>query len=275
MKKKIIAAVIVAALAAACVIAFLSLRNADPGAQYEKHDLELYGELNIISDAEKIDSSEYSLSSLKEAYRLGVRTVTLNLCFNKKGEPVICDNFKNITADSLKLSDVITFLEDEQYSDLRCNLRMRQTGDFKKVNELIANNGIYNRVIISGLDKERYSLLTGKDTQAQVYYDYKPQKDARKAVEEIKELITENEISGVFIDVGDLSKELYEQLSLQGIACVASGADSRESIYEALSCGAYLIETGEPELLNSIYASWYEKTYKRLESGLYNKEESQ
>ena len=184
----IFAAAVAVVIAAVCVIAFTVGHKRDENKvdEYLNQRFETYGEMNIIADAAEVDGKINTLAGIKEAARLGADTVTLDLCFNSSDVPVICENYDDITKDTLTLEEVLKLLGDEKYSALKINLRIKQLSSLDKFNELLAKYDMSGRVIISGIDKNRYSLISGEDTAAGLFFDFNPPHNPKKAKKEIK-----------------------------------------------------------------------------------------
>lgn len=235
---------------------------------YLSQRIETNGELNIISDAAVVDDKKNTIVSIKEAVRLGANTVTLDLCFDSNDVPVVCDDFNNISENSLKLEDVFKLLKEEKYSSVKLNLRLNQIGSIKKLNELLNKYEMTDRVILSGFDENRYNMLDCSSTSAGVFFDCVPEKDPQKASEYIFSLIDDYGISGVIINYADITPELVEKLNQHGKAFIVSGVDDELSMYEALSTGANIIETSSPDTLLEIYNNWRTQSKENVEKSI-------
>lgn len=267
----IIAVIIVAALTAAAFLIVKSIKEKEQKekiAEYLSQNLEIYGELNIISDTAEVDGETNTLAGIKEAHRLGADTVTLDLCFNSDDIPVICDDYDNITDKSLKLENVFKLLNEKKYSALRINLRIRQLGSLSKFNELMTKYKMSGRVLLSGIDKERYGLISGENTSALVFFDYTPQKGAKDSLNEINNLIKNYGITGVIIEYDNVTKELAEILNERGIKFIAANADEELDMYAAIGSGASNIETSSPEKLREVYDLWKTTTDDRMNQSI-------
>ncbi|MCQ2472404.1 MAG: hypothetical protein MJ147_10260 [Clostridia bacterium] len=268
----IIAACLVVLIVAVCLIVH-GIRS----AVYEKKinsyldsPFETYGEMNIIADSADVDSGKNSLAGIKEAHRLGADTVTLDLCFNSNDVPVITDDYDSISKSTLKLEDVFKLLTDSKYSSLRVNLRIRQLGSLKKFNELFSKYDVSGRVMLSGIDKDRYALISGESTPAALFFDYTPKGDAKKSLNEILSLQKEYGISGVIIDLKDMNTELSEKLNQRGIIYIVSGADEEMEMYSVLGSGASNIETAHPDQLKEVCFKWKESTRENMDKSILN-----
>ncbi len=243
-----------------------SIRNKNQAEDYQQENLELYGELNIISDSRPVDGNPHSLSGFKEAVRLGANTVTLDLCFKRDGTPVITDSFDDINESTLSAEEIFKLMQDENYSDINVNFRLNQLGSLSTFNSLITRYGMENRVIISGIDKNRYSLIHGTDTPAELYFDYTPCDDIEETVNEVNSLVADYGISGVIIN--DASAELVDTFCRKGISFIVSDIDSESDIYKALSFGAYNLQTKNPQELKDIYTLWHNETLDRIDASI-------
>lgn len=267
----VIIAVLLAAAVVAAVLISVGVKDKKEEKQisgYLNQKLETYGELNIISDAVEVDGSKYSVASVKEAIRLGANTVTLDLCFNEDNVPVICGSYDEITKDTLRLEEIFKLMNEEKYSSNVINLRLRQLGSLSVFNRLFEEYNMSGKVIISGIDKNRYSLISGDSTAAGIFFDYTPDKDVKKSLDEIRKMEKEYGISGVIIDSKDITQELAEELNQRGIVFIVGSASEEIDMYSALNAGASNIETPSPEEFNRLYSEWKEQTKENMEKSV-------
>lgn len=263
-----ISAVCAAIIALAVIIPAVSnFRNDRLIEQYTRNNLELYAPLNVISDCAEIDGIPHSLAGIKEAARLGADTVTVDLCFRADGTPVITDDYTDINDSTLKAEEIFELMCSENYEELNINFRLRQLSSLSEFNRLVSEYGVAKRVMISGIDSKRYSLISGEDTPVKVYFDFEPD-SAQNSIEEIDRLMNDYHLGGVVIDSEDISPELIEALSQKGVPYVISGVDKEVEMYLVMSYGAYAIETSSPQLLKQAHDSWKDITLKRLDASL-------
>ncbi len=262
--------VALAVVIAVCVATPLII-NADRNKkieQYTQQNLDLYSELNVISDCAVVDKKPYSLAGIKEAVRLGADTVTLDLCFNSDGTPVVSDDYSTISEDSLLVRDVFDLITSEEYSDIRINFRLRQLITLSVFNQLVSEYDVSKRVIVSGINQNRYSLISGTDTAAKVYFDYIPSGDLKSDIQSVATLVSDYSLAGVVISSADISKELTDALSQNGISYIISSVDKEIDLYKVMSYGAYNIETDSPDTLKEAHSSWRELTLQRIDKSI-------
>ncbi len=245
-----------------------SLHNNKLIEQYTQNNLELYAPLNVITDCAEIDGIEHSLAGIKEAARLGADTVTVDLCFRTDGTPVIADDYTNINESTLKAEDVFELICSEKYSKLNINFRLRQLSSLSEFNRLVNESGVAKRVMISGIDSKRYSLISGADTPVKVYFDFVPDGNTDKDVEAVDQLMSDYHLGGIVIKAKDASPELIEALSKKGVPYIISEVEKEVEMYLTMSYGAYAIETDSPQLLKKAYKSWKELSVSRLDASL-------
>lgn len=238
--------------------------------EYLNQNVETYGELNVISDAVVIDGKKNTVAGIKEAIRLGADVITLDLCFDSKDIPYICDDYDKISDDGIKLEEIFTLLRDKKYSTIKLNLRLNQLGSLKNFNDLIKKYDMNGRVIISGLDKKRYNMLNCSETSAAVFFDCVPENNIKKATEQIFSLYDDYGISGVIISCNDITPELVEKLNQHGKTFIISDADDELSMYAAINSGANNIETSSPDKLIEIYKAWKDRTREKVEKSIIN-----
>ena len=266
----IFAAAVAVLIALVCVIVFAVSHKQKENRvdEYLNQRFETYGEMNIIADAAVVDGKSNTLAGIKEAARLGADTVTLDLCFNSDDVPLVCSDYDDISKDTLKLEDAFKLLNEEKYLTLRLNLRIKQLGSLEKFNGLIAAYNMSGRVILSGIDKNRYGLISGESTAAGLFFDYEPKLKAAKSLNEILDMQEKYGISGVIIKSTDITEELASKLNQRGIVFIVGGADEEMDMYSALSSGAGNIQTAYPDKLNELCKKWKESTREKIEKSI-------
>lgn len=270
LSSKKLVAIIAAAVAVLAVVCIFTVRAVRKNAEKEKIEEylsqlpETYGELNIFSDAAEIDGIKNTLAGVKESFRQGADVVTLDLCFSSSDVPVICDDYDSITKDTLKLEEVLKLMNEEKYSALKINLRLRQLGSLSRFNELLRKYDMGGRVILSGIDKNRYTMISGEASAAGLFFDYVPPKDSREALNEILSMQEEYSVTGVIIDCGDITAELAELLNQRGVVFIIGGVHDELNMYSALSSGANNIETPSPEKLKEVFTGWKEQARENI-----------
>lgn len=264
--KGVILAFIIIIIAGAGALIFhqISIRKENAAeAEYLKKNLPSYSSITIISDFKEKDNN--TLTAFKEAVRTGADIVTLDLCFNDAGDPMICSDYSKITDNTLPLSELFRVINTDEYKNIRLNLRLRQLGSLETFNKLISENAMSGRVILSGIDKERYGIIQGDKIAADLFYRYKPQKDIDKTIEEIRQLFAEDGIDGVIIDYKDISAELADSLNNSGMSFIVSGVNKKSDMFKAVDMGISLIQTQDTAQLKEIYTKWKEATVNNID----------
>ena len=264
--KGVILAFIIVIIAGAGALIFhqISIRKENAAeAEYLKKNLPSYSSITIISDFKEKDNN--TLTAFKEAVRTGADIVTLDLCFNDAGDPMICSDYSKITDNTLPLSELFRVINTDEYKNIRLNLRLRQLGSLETFNKLISENAMSGRVILSGIDKERYGIIQGDKIAADLFYRYKPQKDIDKTIEEIRQLFAEDGIDGVIIDYKDISAELADSLNNSGMSFIVSGVNKKSDMFKAVDMGISLIQTQDTAQLKDIYTKWKEATVNNID----------
>ncbi|MBQ7595892.1 MAG: hypothetical protein IJU45_04420 [Clostridia bacterium] len=260
----IAAAVLIAAAAAVFVFNKISIKKENAvEAEYLKKNLPPYSSVEIISDFAQKDNN--TLTAFKEAVRSGADIVTLDLCFNSDNDPVICSSYNKITDSSLPLSELFETMNTDEYKDIRLNLRLQHLGSTDTFNTLAAENNMSGRVIVSGIDKERYGIIQGDKIAANIYYYYTPQKDCEKSAEEIKQIVSQYDIEGVIIEYKNITDELIETLNNAGISYIISGVNKKSEMYRAIDLGIGLIQTKNTSQLSEIYNKWKDATVNNID----------
>ena len=266
LKGVIIAFIIVIILAGAAALIFhqISIKKENAAeAEYLKKNLPPYSSINIISDFKEKDNN--TLTAFKEAVREGADIVTLDLCFNDAGDPMICSDYSKITDNTLPLSELFIVMNTDEYKNIRLNLRLRQLGSLESFNKLVSENDMSGRIILSGIDKERYGIIHGDKIAADLFYYYKPQKETEKSTEEISRLIADYGIEGVIIEYKDISAELAESLNNTGISFIVGGINKKSDMFKAVDMGISLIQTQNTAQLKEIYTKWKEATVSNID----------
>ena len=232
--------------------------------QYTQNNIELYSELNVISDCATIDDNLHSLAGIKEAFRLGADTVTVDLCFCVDGTPVVIDDYSDINDNTLRAEKIFELLNTDGYKHAKLNFRLRQLSSLSEFNRLVNEYDLSKRIMISGIDADRYSLISGTDTPAKVYFDFEPSDDIEESVNAATALVSEHNLSGIIINFDEASSELIDTLSQKGISYIVRSVDKESDMYLMMSYGVYAIETNHPDMLKDAYTGWQEITLKRL-----------
>lgn len=232
--------------------------------KYTSEDLNLYSELSVFSDSIEVDGNAYSLAGIKEAVRLGADVVTLDLCFQRDGTPVIIDDYTDITDSTLKAEEVYKLISSDDYSDVKINFRLRQLSSLNEFNRLVNEYGVSKKVYISGIDSKRYTLISGSDTGVSVYFDYIPTDSSEETVNEVTDLMEQYSVAGIVIDCRDLTAELTDAFAEKGIPFIVGATDNESDMYRVMSYGAYAIDTNSPRTLKEAHDSWKSITQDRL-----------
>lgn len=251
-----------------CIPVVSNFHNKRLIEQYTQSNLELYAPLNIITDCAEIDGNAHTIAGIKEAARLGADTVTVDLCFRTDGTPVIIADYTDINENTLKAEEIFELMCSENYSKLSINFHLRQLSSLSEFNRLVNEYGIAKRVMISGIDSNRYSLISGTDTPAKVYFDFNPVGNTDTDIEAIDKLISDYHLGGVVINAKDISSELIEALSTKGIPYIITDVEKEIEMFLTMSFGAYAIETNSPQLLRQSHDSWKELSISRLDASL-------
>lgn len=275
--KRIIAAICIIVLIAAAVASvfiikhhrFTQIKNS-----FLSQNLELYDDFSVVSPSAEVDKDRCTVASFKESVRLGANTVVLDTCFDSDNVPVICESYDKISSDSLKVEEIAKLLTEDTYKDIKLCLNIKQLGSLSVLNTIISEYSIADRVIICGIDEERYGLISGNDTFAKVYFNYKPADIASRSLEEINNLKSEYNISGVIINYKNISEELLKLLTENSVPYIIYGINDELDMYKALSMGIPVIETDNPKLLNEIYEKWRNENQNRIDSSVINELQS-
>lgn len=265
IKGIIIVAVIIIAAAAAVIIANkieIKKENAAE-AEYLKKNLPPYSSITIISDFPEKDNN--TLTAFKEAVRTGADAVTLDLCFDSDGSPVICSDYNKINDSTLPLSELFEIMNTDEYKDIQLNLRLRQLGSTETFNKLANEYNMTGRIILSGIDEDRYGIIQGDKIAAEVFYYYTPQKDNEKSAEEIRQIVSQYNIEGVIIEYKKIRDDLIELLNDSGISCIISGVNKKSEMYRSIELGIGLIQTKNTAELNEIYTKWKDATVDNID----------
>ncbi len=260
----VLAVVLIAAAAAILIANKISVKKENAAeAEYLKKNLPPYSSIEIISDFDQKDNN--TLTAFKEAVRSGADIVTLDLCFNTDNDPVICSDYNKITDSSLPLSELFETMNTEEFKDIRLNLRLRHLGSTENFNTLAAENNMTGRVIVSGIDEERYGIIQGDKIAANIYYYYTPKKDCAESAEEIKQIVSQYGIEGVIIEYKNITDELIETLNDAGVSYIISGVNKKSDMYRAIDLGIGLIQTKNTSQLSEIYNKWKEATVNNID----------
>lgn len=273
-KRRKFAVLILTAIVFLIIIVFISVffinrhHNSQKIDEFLNQNLELYDKFHIVCDAVTVDESKHSLAAVKEAVRLGADTVTLDLCFNADDVPIICESYDEISQDSLLLEDILELLNEEKYKNIRLFLKIKQLSNLYVFNNLLLDSGMFDRVFLVGIDSNHYSLVSGNNTSAGVFFDYIPTGNDENASKEIIELKAQYNITGVIIDQKYITHSLIDAFAQNSISYIVSNVNKELDMYEMLSMGIGIIETDNPALLKDVYTKWRDVTQERMDASI-------
>lgn len=267
----VVASILFVATVVVGIVLGISYKNKRLLDEYMSKNIELYSELNIAANSQEVDGNRYSLASVKESVRIGVNTVSLDLCFNESGVPVISADFDSINENSLLLEDVLKLLSDEKYKSVRLMLNLKQLGSLSDFNKLLSDYDMGSRVIVCGINENKYSLISGNSTAAKVFFDFVPTGNEQESVDKITEMISEYNISGVIIDSEKITQSLADLLNEKGILFIADNTNEKLKMAEILSYGVSFIKTENPQELKDLYTQWKNATQQRMEQSIIDK----
>lgn len=237
--------------------------------KYMNEDLEITGGITIGCHATENSKAVNTVSGIKEAVRLNADVVSVDICFNKSSEPVLCDDYDN-AENSPKAEEAFKLLNKNKYKKIKLNLNIVQLSSLKALNALIAKYNLADRIIISGIDEEHYSVISGKETPAKLYFDYSPDKsmDAKTLSEDISSFCNKYSVSGIMIPLEAVNKTVIKALQYCNIPYFIKKVNSKSDMCRVMSFGASYIETDSPEELSDLYNTWVRKTAERYESSV-------
>ena len=234
-----ISAVLIAAIVAAAIIIPLARRNSV--SVYMREDLSNVDNISLISHCSEVDGTVNSVAGFKESVRLGANAVIVDLCFKKDGTPVMTDSYSEIDSAE-KVEALFAAINEEKFNSACVYLNIVQLSDISKLNSLVVEYNVVNRVFLTGIDADRYELIGTDDTILPFLIDYTFTAEELDSVKNGSfskpEALEKTGASGLVTDYSQLSDELVETLNDYGILFTVDGIEDTPDMCKALLCGA-------------------------------------
>lgn len=275
-KKKgiVIAAVVIAVAAVAVTVLMPYIRSGLDGvaaAKFERQDLSGVDSVRIIADCAKVDGVADSPAGVKEAARLGADGVVVDLCFREDGTPVICDDY-SVAKDAPGLETLFKQLNTEGFSELRIYLHIVQLSGLDELNRLASEYNMSGRLYLTGIDADRYGMITADDTSVPFLLDYTPTqqdlKDAENGTAAVPDCVKEYGAAGVIVPYDAAGEALISAYNDLGLTVVYSGLSGATEVCEALLDGAQNIYVDDARSVRRLLDRWIEKMRERNSSSV-------
>lgn len=275
-KKKgiVIAAVVIVAAAVALTVLMPYIRSGLDGfaaARFERQDLSGVDSVRIIADCAKVDGIADSPAGVKESARLGADGVVVDLCFREDGTPVICDDY-SLVKEAPVLEALFKQLNTEGFSELRIYLRIVQLSGLDELNRLASEYNMSGRLYLTGIDADRYGMITADDTSVPFLLDYTPTKqdleDAENGTAAVPGCVKEYGAAGVVVPYDAAGEALISAYNDLGLTVVYSGLSGTTEVCEALLDGAQNIYVDDARSVRRLLDRWIEKMRERNSSSV-------
>lgn len=274
-KKGIVAAAVIIAVAAVAVTVLMPyIRSGIDGvaaAKFVRQDLDGVDSVRIIADCVKVDGVSDSPAGVKEAARLGADGVVVDLCFREDGTPVVCDDYSR-SGEAPELEALFKQMNTEVFSELRLYLHIVQLSGLDELNRLAAEYDMSGRLYLTGIDADRYGMITADDTSVPFLLDYTPSqqelKDAEKGAAAVPDCVKKYGAAGIVVPYDAAGEDLISAYNDLGLTVVYSGLSGVSRVCEALLDGAQNIYVDDARSVRRLLDNWIEKMRERNSSSV-------
>lgn len=269
LKKKGLIAVssIIVALTVASLILIPAIRNGYTG-KYLKEDLKNIDNISLIAHCTEVDGVSNSVAGFKESVRLGANAVIVDLCFNKVGVPVMCENY-TLAENSESVESLFKAMTNEKYNKIKVYLKIVQLSDISLLNSLAVKYNLIDRLFLIGIDKDHYGLIDTDDTIIPFLLNYKFSENELDSVKdgsfESPKIIEEYGATGLVINKSQITAELVDTLNDFGIIFIVDGIESKPELCKVLinnAVNAVVPDIAESKELLDTWAADMQSRYK-------------
>lgn len=270
-KKGIIIASTVILIAVTAAVILIPLLRHNSASGYMKDDLKNVDNVSLIARCAEIDGKKDSVAGFKESVRLGANAVIVDLCFRKDGTPVITDNYSN--ADSAeKAEELFKAMNEEKFKKIAVYLNIVQLSDTAKLNALAVSYNILDRLFLTGIDSDRYDLISSDNTIVPILLDYTFSSDELGSVKDGSfrkpDILEEKGAVGFVLDSSQITPELTEVLKDYGICFIVNGIDGVPKMCSTLLDGADSVIVTDIEKSRETLDKWTEKMQERYKASV-------
>lgn len=227
--------------------------------RYLREDLGNVDNISLISHCEEIDGVPDSVAGFKESVRLGANAVIVDLCFRKDGTPVAAADYSD--ADSAEpVENLLLTMNDDRYKKIKVYFNIIQLSDMSKLNSLVVEYGVVDRVYLIGMNKSHYGLVTTDDTIIPFLLNYEFDSDELSNIKDgcftPPEVTERYGASGLVVKSTQLSAELAQTLNDYGIPFIVDGIKDKKAFCKALTDGAENVVISDTEGCKKVLDKW-------------------
>lgn len=273
-KSVLTACIVIICIAAASVFLTPLIKNGAVGSAVRKrmtNDLNNVDGINIVSRCVPIGDAENSVAGVKEAVRLGADGVIADLCFNSDNIPVLSSDYSE-RANAPAVEELFKTLQEKKYSSVTLYLNIVQGSDMSELNRLAVKYNMLDRLVLIGIDRDRYGLITGDDTIVPFLLDYELTNDDLNAINggafSAPECLAAYGASGLVLDSESVTQKVIEAFNGLGIPLLISKAKNEVEFCDLLLCGAESVVADNTEKCRKILDEWISVMQKRYESSV-------
>lgn len=200
------------------------------------------------------ENTEYnSADSIRVGAQYG-EIVEVDLNFTKKGEPVLAHTFAK--KSSLSLDEAFRVLSE--LDGTKMNIDVKIGPDLTAVYELAKKHGVENRILYTGIEKEKLVSAKRDTPEIPFYLNETVTRFKMRKKGYIDFLINETKKHGAFginISYKPCTKELVDAFHKEGLLVSLYTCNDEKSMLKALSLGADNITTRNPKKLRKLLST--------------------
>lgn len=255
-KRAVIAVSVILVLSVVCAAVLPGVFTDGRCRRYYNTDVPDLGNVRLIARAVPVNGKDNTVSGAKEAVRLGAQGVVFDLCFLNDDTPVLCGDYRK-RENCESVETLFREFSDVKYENVSIYLNIVQLSSFSVLNELAVKYNISSRVFLTGIDDQRYGLVSGDDTIIPFYLEYKPEKTVSGDYPDKRpECIDEYGACGLIVGKADFNADFSLCMSDLGVQTIVSGVKNRLDMCQVISAGALNVFTEDIGDCREALDSW-------------------
>ena len=215
---------------------------------------------NFIIEAENgsYNQKENSIEFIKTAINAGANCVELDLSFDLKGVPYICDNLEEINENTISLEIILKyFSENPDYNNIYIDLHLEDIStDLSAVDKLAEKYGLSDKIFLTNINTNQALFISTK-SKLDFYLDYELEKKSN--IDYINRVFNDISVScatGIICEYDDISKDMLNTLKENWVKISFEDVNNDNEIINVLSYSPSRIKTQYPHKVYEIVQNW-------------------
>ena len=215
---------------------------------------------NFIIEAENgsYNQKENSIEFIKTAINRGANCVELDLSFDLKGVPYICDNLEEINENTLSLETILKyFSENPDYNNIYIDLHLEDIStDLSAVDKLAEKYGLSDKIFLTNINTNQALFISTK-SKLDFYLDYELEKKSNiDYINRVFNDISASCATGIVCEYDDITEDMLNTLKENWIKISFEEVNSNYEIIESLTFSPCRIKTEYPHKVYEIVENW-------------------